>query len=264
MTSNNTLIVVMILAMAALLTGQEETARSHMAGIKRIMEIRGGFASFVENPKLLIEVLRCDIGLTLSTGQPPLFFHRPFSGPQTAQARRSKASTASPGSEDFEILIPTLDAGLTHIWCSLRDFCKMLNTASKTHRRLSEQTFLDNMASNAYPLLNIRWQSGTVSETCRLGLLAFCSNAFLQWQGLNLDYKSLPSMYRQSLLGFGQSPDAVAPRAMLWLLMMGGIALFTSDEDRMWLLPWLRDTVEECAVFGWGRCTGYLETFPLG
>ena len=260
-TSDTTLMVILILAMSALLSGQEEIARSHIAGIKRIMEIRGGFASFAGAVKLLIEVLRCDIGLTLSTGVPPFFFQGPISGPQTPNPRSSRPSAKSNKLKDVEILLPTLDSSLAHLWGSLRDFCKMVNTASKTHRRLSEQTILDNMASNIYPLLSLHFPCGSVSETCRLALLAFCSNAFLQWQGMNLNYRSLPSMYRRSLLGLGQSTDTAPPQVMLWLLMMGGIALFTGDEDRAWLLPWLRDVVEECAVFGWEDVQNIVKPF---
>lgn len=260
-TADTTLMVMIILAMSALLSGQEEVARSHMAGVKRIFEIRGGFSSFGESVKLLIEMLRCDIGLTLSTGKPPLFFHRPFSGPHTNVLPTFPTSGVSAKSEDFEILLPTLDKSLSKVWICLRDFCKTINTASKTHRRLSEQAFLDNMASNVYPLLNLRFACGTVSETCRLALLAFCSNAFLQWQGMNLNYKALPSMYRQSLLKLTKSESDVPPRAMLWLLMMGGIALFAVEEDRLWLLPWLRDIVEECGVSEWESVRDILQRF---
>lgn len=251
-TSDTTLQVVIILAMSALLSGQEDVARSHMAGVKRIVEIRGGFGSFGNAVKLLIEVLRCDIGVTLSTGLPPLFFHRPFSGPQTAREAPSKPRKRTcSASTDIEMLLPSLDGNLSHVWGKLRGFCTMVNTASKTHRRLSAQALLDNMASNVYPLLNMRFACGSVSETFRLASLAFCSNAFLQWQGMNLNYKSLPSKYRQSLLELGRSADVVPPRVMLWLLMMGGIALFTGEEDRLWLLPWLRAFISDCALVGW-------------
>lgn len=261
-TSDLTIMVIIVLATSALLTGQEAVARSHLAGVRRIVELRGGFASFGSAVKLLIEVLRCDIGLCLSTGQPPLFFHRPFSGPRKPQsAARPTVPNQQPKDADFETLLPTLDSNLAYIWRSLRDFCKTVNTASKTHRRLPEQMLLDSMASAIYPLLNMRFPSGSVSETCRLGLLAFCSNAFLQWQGMNVNYKSLSSIYRRSLLGLGEQRDAVPPQAMLWLLMMGGIALFTSEEDRLWLLPWLQDTIDQCVVFGWEDVQEVLKPF---
>ena len=78
---------------------------------------------------------------------------------------------------------------------------------------------------------------------------------------MNVGYKWLPSLYRQTLLGLGQSKESVPPRAMLWLLMMGGIALFTGEEDRIWLLPWLEDVIGECIVVGWDRMQDILKPF---
>lgn len=116
-TADTTLMVMIILAMAALLSGQEDMARSHLCGVKRVVDIRGGFASFANSVKLLIEVLRCDIGLALSTGRPPFFFHRPLSGPNTSLSPNlSRSPGLSPRSSlptspgDFETVLPTLDS----------------------------------------------------------------------------------------------------------------------------------------------------------
>jgi hypothetical protein len=56
--SNTTVAVVMSLAGHAYMTGDLRSARHHMGGLYRIINLRGGVTEFRENPKLLLEIFR--------------------------------------------------------------------------------------------------------------------------------------------------------------------------------------------------------------
>lgn len=56
--SDVTVTIVLALSMHAQMLGQYATAREHMSGLRKIVDLRGGTTSFRANPKLLHEILR--------------------------------------------------------------------------------------------------------------------------------------------------------------------------------------------------------------
>ena len=58
MLTDSTAAVVLVLTVHAYMAGESEPARHHMMGLRKIVDLRGGVASFKESPKLLLEILR--------------------------------------------------------------------------------------------------------------------------------------------------------------------------------------------------------------
>ena len=58
MLTDSTAAVVLVLTVHAYMAGELESARQHMNGLRKIVDLRGGVASFQENSKLLLEILR--------------------------------------------------------------------------------------------------------------------------------------------------------------------------------------------------------------
>ena len=56
--SDTTAAAVMGLAGHALMTGNHKSAMQHLAGLRKIVSLRGGVTTFGDNPKLLVEILR--------------------------------------------------------------------------------------------------------------------------------------------------------------------------------------------------------------
>lgn len=56
--SDETLKVVLSLASHALMLGDEKTARNHLEGLRKLVDLRGGLTTFENDPKLLIEIFR--------------------------------------------------------------------------------------------------------------------------------------------------------------------------------------------------------------
>jgi hypothetical protein len=56
--TNQTISVILTLAIHARMVGDGTSARNHMAGLSKIISLRGGVGTFGDNPSLLIEILR--------------------------------------------------------------------------------------------------------------------------------------------------------------------------------------------------------------
>jgi hypothetical protein len=56
--SDSTVLVVLTLAMIAHHIGEYKSAKHHLEGLRKIVNLRGGLDSFRHNSKLLIEILR--------------------------------------------------------------------------------------------------------------------------------------------------------------------------------------------------------------
>lgn len=56
--SDQTMMVIMVLAIHSTLTGQYDTAVNHLKGVRKIVDLRGGVAGLRSNTKLLLEIFR--------------------------------------------------------------------------------------------------------------------------------------------------------------------------------------------------------------
>lgn len=56
--SDPTVMIIVTLGGLSNRLGQYETASGHLKGIRRIVDLRGGLATFRDNPKLLVEIFR--------------------------------------------------------------------------------------------------------------------------------------------------------------------------------------------------------------
>lgn len=72
--SFSTAAVVLCLAFHAHIMGEQQAALHHMQGLRKIVDLNGGLPGLGNNMKLMLEVLRCDVGMALYYGTKPLFF----------------------------------------------------------------------------------------------------------------------------------------------------------------------------------------------
>jgi hypothetical protein len=152
-----------------------------------------------------------------------------------------------------------LDHNLRLAWRVLRGFCLRINDAVLRQRQLPRELLVDTISSVMYSLLRLRFSSGSPNEVIRLGLLAFGSGVFLQWiPGLPMVPTIFPAILRESLVKFRHADDL--PHLMLWVLMIGARNVF-SEEDKVWLHPWLRATMDLCGVGSWEDVSAILHTF---
>lgn len=254
--SFSTAAIVLCLAFHAHVMGEHDAAMHHMLGLRKIVDLKGGLPSLADNAKLVVEILRCDIGMALHSGAKPLFFAdrgaEPFWPLPDFSAHVFPMATAELGvgvEGDF-VLPSSIDPELVACWRVTRQFCALVNEAAASRSKLPKEYLFDTMAAVTYRLLHKSpWPApGTLDNAVLLGLLAFCSSVFLQWSGVRLPSAWLPTAYRECLLaledpvrggynhdynysysnsgGSGSENSNVCPRPLLlWLLTVGAISV---------------------------------------
>ncbi|PCH06343.1 Hypothetical protein PENO1_017810 [Penicillium occitanis (nom. inval.)] len=222
--SNPTILVVLTLAHVAHLTGDHIAAELHLAGLCKIINLRGGIAAFQNAPKLLTELLRCDISIAIQKGTKPVFdFNQPL------QPLIYLPQTRSYGKDQYTNLIT--DKKLAESWDTLSNFCHLVNSAADKNIKLSDQILLNTMGSVMYALLGMNFSTtNPINEAIRLGILAFCSHIFLERRGIRLPNGYLRENYRSACFEDVPRDNASSSRWFsLWFLMIGKISIFTSD-----------------------------------
>ncbi|KAK4495904.1 hypothetical protein PRZ48_013172 [Zasmidium cellare] len=230
-TSNTTINAVVMLAGQALLMGEAKTAREHVFGLRRLVEMRGGFGRLKGNVKLVMEVVRMDLSLAMFTGTGPVL--------------RETASTG--------IKLPEVKAEeLLQLWLTMHNFTNLINNATSTCHKLPEELMLGTMTSVMYRLLTLKFEELSLNEAMRLGLLAFCSQAFLPWTSVKLPFDVFPDAY-SAFLEAVTDARSIPSGMIMWLLTIGVIALYPPAgcrSERM--LSLLRNIIVDSGVTSWG------------
>ncbi|KAI0385753.1 hypothetical protein F5Y04DRAFT_244576 [Hypomontagnella monticulosa] len=299
-TTFSTAAIVLCLAFHAHVMGEHDTAMHHMLGLRKIVDLKGGLSSLADNVKLVVEILRCDIGMALHSGAKPLFFADRAREPFWPFPDFGVDVPGAPAEIELDVLPSTVDPELRACWRVMRQFCALVNDAAVVRTKLPKEYLFDTMAAVTYRLLHKSpWPApGTIDNAVLLGLLAFSSSIFLQWSGVRLPSAWLPTAYRECLLaledtvqgdddyGFGYSTSGgndgsrigdssgVCPRPLLlWLLTVGAVSVLGDhalsvfgegdselDYD-LWLRSRLRANAELCGVESWFVMRALLSSF---
>ncbi|KAL6689660.1 hypothetical protein J3F84DRAFT_391628 [Trichoderma pleuroticola] len=261
--SDPTILVVLALAGHAHMINDYETARKHIDGLRRIVQLRGGLSTFSYHPKLSIELLKCDLGIALSYGTKTIFFTEPSSEflmpyPDFKQfMTQHSSSTRHEAYSNLGHL--NIDEKLGNTWNVLGRFCLVINSAAEHKRRLPKEILLNTMAPIMYRLLNMTFESSSLNEAIRLVQLAFSSHVFLHWQGVTYPHLYLPERYRNCLLTL-KFPNKSSPHMLCWLLVMGAISIFSPADD-VWLVPWIQVNLRLCETESWNKLRHQLKQF---
>ncbi|KAI1773952.1 hypothetical protein F4818DRAFT_420316 [Hypoxylon cercidicola] len=268
--SFSTAAVVLCLAFHAHIMGEQQAALHHMQGLRKIIDLSGGLQGLENNMKLLLEVLRCDIGMALHYGSRPLFFANLAREPYWPYPDFTSYSPVCSSALESCKLICGLDPELFRAWEVTKQFSTLVNHAASRHQKLPKEYLLDTMVSVMYPILHMSsdsFERSSLDEAIRLGLLAYCSSVFLQWAGVRLPYMHFPTMYRNCLFNLQlpeldvDSDSSSSSPLLLWLLMIGAVSVF-GDCDDVWLKPWLHVNMELCGVGdSWDAMRDVLNSF---
>ncbi|KAI1170972.1 hypothetical protein F4777DRAFT_88156 [Nemania sp. FL0916] len=263
-TTNSTIKVVLALAVHATMHGGFEEARFHLMGLQRMIELRGGIPGFWEWPRMILEIMRTDIGLSIHSATAPLFLQDSSTGAQWPHpldnfphAIDDLHLISSNSPKDF---LHLLDYELKHAWIILESFSSRINTAAQTKIQLPKELLVDTIASAMYRLLRMHFAPGSLDELVRLSLIAFGIGAFLQWQqSFPMGPTRFPTILRECLRQFGQADRF--PHFMMWILLIGALNVFP-EEDNTWLYPCLKANLEVCGIGSWDDLHETLRTWP--
>ncbi|MCJ1376918.1 hypothetical protein MMC17_000008 [Xylographa soralifera] len=242
-----------------------------MEGMRKIASLRGGLSTFRDNEKLLVEILRCDLGIAVYSGAKPIFFNGASSSeprlPYPAltlflETRKPDPATTGPHRTDLAAFTHdfVIDDELTSAWMVLSDFCSVVNFAAHSEQRITVGTFLDTMASVMYRLLDMHFEAASSNEMIRLGLLCFSCSIFLQWQHLGIYYPHLASLFRGCFAKLKATSSHLSPQLVLWLLMAGAVSVFDGSDDA-WFNPLLRRTMGTFKIDSWSEMRDLLISF---
>ncbi|KAF2095836.1 hypothetical protein NA57DRAFT_67545 [Rhizodiscina lignyota] len=251
--SDTTAAAIMALSGHALMTGDFDSAMNHIEGLHKIVGLRGGVATFRSNAKLLIEILRCDIGMVLHRGSRPVFFnhltpHETFLPyPDLTELLNLRGSATMASQYSTIAFLDDVDGELSNAWNALSAFCSVINFAVDSGQYISLDTYLDTMASVMYRLLSMRFGSRSSGEAVRLGLLVFSSSVLLQWRLLGLSYVHLTSEFRGCLVRLAST--RTSSQLLLWLLMVGAVS------------PLLIANMGCCDIYSWDKMQDLLNSF---
>lgn len=262
-----TIATILALAAHAHFVGDFKSAEYHLGGLRKIVNLKGGVTTFNDNAKLLVEILRCDVGMSLNSGSRPFFFDNsssrepflPFPDLKLLLKSMLSSSTAEVN-HNPEILLYDVDQDLAAAWIVMAEFCQVINRTAESQHRIATETFLLTMASVIYRLLDMtKFKANSTEEAIRLGLLAFSSSVFLQWKQLGLSYNYLATTYRERLAE--SRCQNVPPKLLLWLLVVGAVSVF-GCEDEKWLRPRLRANIDSIGgLKSWTDVQDVLKSF---
>ncbi|KAH8777930.1 hypothetical protein F5882DRAFT_502748 [Hyaloscypha sp. PMI_1271] len=226
-----------------------------LIGLYKIVCLREGVISFRKNAKLLVEILRCDIGIALHGGSKPIFFNNPSRDPflpypDLASLIELTKPRTTDSRQDSATFVEDIDHELAQAWTIMSDFCSVINFAVDSELRISTEIFLDTMTSVVYRLLYMHFETGSKDEAIRFGLIAFLCSVFLQWKHLGMSYPHFTSTFISCLVGIVS--ERVSSEFMVWLLMVGSVSVFDKSDDG-WLKPLLRVNISLCEIDDWSE-----------
>lgn len=122
--------------------GDMKSARNHVEGLHMIFTLRGGVDSFRGVAKLLVEILRMDIGMALHEGSEALFFDRePFMPHPNLSLLLPLNSSGQLNCRNSSMLLTGIDFQLATNWKVLSEFCSVINLALQSKQVISTETY---------------------------------------------------------------------------------------------------------------------------
>ncbi|CAH0028079.1 unnamed protein product [Clonostachys rhizophaga] len=217
-TSDTTIMSVLLLAVAAEMAGDLPTVDRHLRGLKRMIDMRGGFQVLhTEVPDLLAKICRIDLALAVRTWRDPVFFHDSISWTPYLLSNCARSGESDAVQSSLALWIGTLDYRLRTVWDDLVEFCSMSNSASQRNQKLPRNTFSEILLSLVYRLLNLSFDLDSAEETIRLGMLAYTSMMFLQWHNHIVEFYHLRCMLGATLRNLDNEKSGLSLPVQSWL-----------------------------------------------
>ncbi|CAM1500427.1 Fc.00g095890.m01.CDS01 [Cosmosporella sp. VM-42] len=241
--SDTTTAIIMTLAMMADASGDVEACQMHVAGLKKLVRMRGGLQGFEDNRQMQIKICRVDLGWSIKNGTQPDFYDGAISWEPFLDKviQNNPPYPDQPTSTVVQNSMATWGFKLRNVFSDLRDFSRMANTLiPRSHQKLQPELFQEMTLSFQYRLLLLDYSvdEDPVKEAIRLGLLAYETTIFLQIPGVKLDSPLFGDRLRAAIESVIVSSPGVA-ELKLWLLFVGAIIVFDFKE------PWLLESIRE-------------------
>lgn len=279
--SDSTIMTIVFLVMSSEFAGDFAAAEKHLDGLLKIITLKGGLKCLSTHNNVQVKVcryvswnflkkkmkgcltggFRADIGLALRSGRQPRLFQDGIAWDCFIAGRGIIHCTHEPHSTRVRNFVTSLDPRLGNCWKDLHAFSCMSRVAYQTTQKLSPETYNEMMVSIFYRLIRLSFNGDAVSETIRLGMLAFCATIFLMPQDRQQPLERLLDSFRNSLFELLRRPERapLPPVVLLWLVV---ILHFVAAEEAAaadWEGIWRGDGTPLMSV-DWDEALGMLKS----
>ena len=131
------------------------------------------------------------------------------------------------------------------VWEDIREFCKRVNLAHTTGRKIEPRLFQEIMVSLQYRLLYTDrlpdYGSTQMTEAIRLGCLSFTTSIFLNVGGIHSRYHNLSSQFKLVLEALETPTSKCDWEHRFWLFVVGAISVLRPDVN-----IWLKVPLSKC------------------
>ena len=260
--TDSTLTIVVSLVGQQQMQSDIEGAKVHIAGLRRIVELRGGIDQLEDNLPLLLKICKMDVVFALQYGGPTAFFRDKLPEVREKMSRQGleldrEASEAvvqyrSEHSAVHDVLLDAFGLG-----CLFND--------SIDAGVIGLVSFQEIMMSIFFRLLRIRSVDGPrmdspLDEKYHTGLVLFTMSIFLRHDNRRVVECTLVSKRFVDTLAGGS--DKEHPELCLWLMMMGGIWTSGDDSVTAWLFSVALNTASSLGLETWSDVRTCVKQFP--
>ncbi|KAF5539255.1 hypothetical protein FMEXI_8997 [Fusarium mexicanum] len=255
--SDQTISIILALVNQEQAAEHYEAAETHMVGLKKIVDLRGGLEN-IEDAVVAVKICRTDILFAMQQGGHPLF-HRDH----ICHIKRNLAYKGFNLQQDSAADSNQLDPALQEALSDAMGLCRLLNK-HQDEKPLDLLEFQEVLVSICYRLLQFR----TIAES-RLK------------QDAHSPYHIGLSLFMMSVY-FNNTQDRIARRGLVkdlvkeaiesklnededefrfWLLILGGISVPARD-GREWFVEKLREQASLLGIVTWEQVKECLAKFP--
>ncbi|KAK4565979.1 hypothetical protein LTR86_003828 [Recurvomyces mirabilis] len=249
--SDSTLYIVITLAMLAAMFGEKSAAAKHLAGLSRIVELRGGRQFLLRNTKKHYKLSSMDLIWSAHAGSALLFpcDELSWSGALVGPRHYNIAQA------DLEIMPPQTDTKLCKIYDDLSYLSRLLNEAFGRGQKLEGDSFQHWFSSIQSRLVDLKCPPDDSSSECiRLGMIAYLSATF-QLPGRRMQLQYLASNFCRALLTSFKTSSVSGP-LLQWLVVVGVATVFDARD------PWIQEAWRSSnpGIESWDEIRAILES----
>ncbi|KLP10569.1 uncharacterized protein FFB20_07446 [Fusarium fujikuroi] len=232
-------------------------AETHMAGLKRIVDLRGGLEN-IGDSVITVKICRTDILFAMQQGGHPLF-HRDH----IYHVKRSLAYKGFNLQPDSDAYSNRLGPIIQEAFSDTMGLCRLLNK-HQDEKPLDLLEFQEVLVSICYRLLQFRtiYESRLMQDaqsTYHIGLCLFMISIHFNNTQFRIARRGLiMALVKEAIESkLSEHEDEVK----FWLLSLGGISVSLPD-GREWFVEALREQASLLGIMAWEQVKGCLAKFP--
>ncbi|KAH7144929.1 hypothetical protein DER46DRAFT_85531 [Fusarium sp. MPI-SDFR-AT-0072] len=258
--SDHTMSIVMALINQEQAAEHYAAAETHMAGLKKIVDLRGGLEN-IEDGIIAVKICRTDILFAMQQGGHPLFHRDHICRIKGILAY--KGFTLERDSDGYSIRHSRLDSTLPEAFSDTMGLCRLFNQ-HMDEKPLNLLEFQEVLVSICYRLLGFRTINESrfkqdIQSAYHIGLSLFMISIYFHNKQDRMARPGLVTALVKEVIG--SMPNDHEVEFAFWLLIVGGISVPAND-GRGWIVEKLREQASILGIMTWEQAKDRLSRFP--